>query len=64
MSSVPGLILLHGYRKENVTGTVMVAARGKWGVGGGGQRGRKGDICSSVNNKKKEKNTTCQICGV
>ena len=24
-----------------------------WGLGGGGQRGRNGDICNNVNNKNK-----------
>ena len=39
------------------TDNSVVKARGKGqGLGGGGQRGRNGDICNSVNNKNKEKN--------
>ena len=32
---------------------VRAGARGQ-GLGGGGQKGEKGDICNSLNNKKKE----------
>lgn len=37
----------------------MVTARGQgeWGLGGGGQRGGNGDICSGVNNSSTGKKT-------
>ena len=44
----------------------VVMARGKvgaggWWVGGGGQRGRNGDICNSVNNKNKRTKNTINL---
>ena len=44
------ICIAHGHRQQ------CVNARG-WGVGGGDQGGKMGDLCNSVNNKKEEWDT-------